>query len=249
MNNQQGLDAATTAASEEQTLSLGDILRMLWRQAWLILLLALVFMGMAVGYSILQTPTYESSIKILVGQAQAAEASDTNLSASDIQGLQILTRTMVEAIETRRVAEAVIQESNLAVAPGKLMDDVNAEQVPETQFIRVTYEDTNPVRAQQVANTYGEVIPREVSDVSAAASAVTATVWEQATVENDPVSPQPLRNAVLGLLLGATLGVMLAFLLESLNDGWRSAAEVERASGVPTVGVIPTFAPAGKKRG
>ena len=249
MDNQQGLDAATMAAPDEHTLSLGDILRMLWRQAWLIALLALVFMGMVVGYSILQTPTYESSIKVLVGQAQAAETSDTNLSASDIQGLQILTRTMVEAIETRRVAEVVIRESNLAVAPGKLMDDVNAEQVPETQFVRVTYEDTNPVRAQQVANTYGEVIPREVSEVSAEASAVTATVWEQATVENDPVSPQPLRNAVLGLLLGTTLGVMLAFLLESLNDGWRSAEEVERASGVPTVGVIPTFAPAGKKGG
>jgi capsular polysaccharide biosynthesis protein len=54
---------------------------------------------------------------------------------------------------------------------------------------------------------------------------------------------------LLGLVLGAMLGVTLALLLEAVRESWRSAEEVERVSGVPTVGVIPKFAPPrGKKK-
>jgi hypothetical protein len=35
------------------------------------------------------------------------------------------------------------------------------------------------------------------------------------------------------------LGVGLAFLLEYLDDGWRSPEEVEQISGVPTYALIP----------
>jgi capsular polysaccharide biosynthesis protein len=35
------------------------------------------------------------------------------------------------------------------------------------------------------------------------------------------------------------LGTGLAFLLEFMDDSWRSPAEAEQVSGVPTFGVIP----------
>jgi capsular polysaccharide biosynthesis protein len=37
------------------------------------------------------------------------------------------------------------------------------------------------------------------------------------------------------------IGVGLAFLLDYLDDDWRSPDEVEQVSRVPTFGVIPTF--------
>ena len=243
-----GPDTSTRGTSEEYTLSFGDILRMLWRQSWLIALVALAFLGLAVGFSLVQAPRYEASIKMLVGQKQEGASSESNLSASDIQGLQIMTKTMAEAIDTRRVAEVVIQRLNLPLKPGDLMNNLSVEPVSETQFFKVTYEDDDPVRAQQILNTYGEVFPRQVSEISSDASAVVVTLYEEARVENDPVSPKPLRNALLGLMLGAMLGIILAVLLESLNDAWRSTEEVERVSTVPTVGVIPQFAIRAKKK-
>jgi capsular polysaccharide biosynthesis protein len=77
--------------------------------------------------------------------------------------------------------------------------------------------------------------------VSPSANAITATVWERAAVPDSPVSTNPLRNALLGLLLGGMLGLGLAFLLEYLDDSWRSPEEVEQVSGVPTFGAIRTF--------
>ncbi|MEW6638555.1 MAG: hypothetical protein AB1425_17275, partial [Actinomycetota bacterium] len=72
----------------------------------------------------------------------------------------------------------------------------------------------------------------------------------RAAVPEDPVSPNPVRNGLLALLLGLMLGVGLAFLLEYLDDTWRSPEELELVSGVPNFGVIPEFkVPRGKKKG
>jgi capsular polysaccharide biosynthesis protein len=246
MNTEPGL--LTPASDGEYILSLGDMLRMLWRQWWLISLCVLLFTGVALGYSFTQTPKYEASIKILVGQSQVGAGPDSNLSASDLQGLQILTKTVAEGINTRPVAEGVVEELHLPMKPEDVMGRLRVEQVPETQFVEVTYEDPSPVRAQQIVNAYGDVIAKRISDISTDASAITVTVWERATVPSDPVSPEPARNGLMGLALGAILGVTLAFLLENLRGSWRSAEEVERVSGLPTVGVIPRFVvPSGKK--
>ena len=64
-------------------------------------------------------------------------------------------------------------------------------------------------------------------------------MWEPAGPAGGPVSPKPLRNGLLALMIGAVLGTGLAFLLEFPDDSWRSPAEAEQISGVPTFGVIP----------
>ena len=56
-----------------------------------------------------------------------------------------------------------------------------------------------------------------------------------------PIEPDPLRNGVLALGLGLMLGTGLAFLLEYLDDGWRTTEDVEGVLGVPTFGVVPWF--------
>ena len=60
-------------------------------------------------------------------------------------------------------------------------------------------------------------------------------------VPQSPVSPDPVRNLLLALVAGVMLGVALAFLLEYMDDSWRSPEEAEQISGVPTFGVIPAF--------
>jgi succinoglycan biosynthesis transport protein ExoP len=95
------------------------------------------------------------------------------------------------------------------------------------------------------------VFSEQVSEVSPSASAITATVWERAETPEVPVSPNPVRNGFLALVLGLMLGVGLAFLLEYLDDSLRSPEEAEQITGVPTFGIIPEFikTSADKKKG
>jgi hypothetical protein len=61
-----------------------------------------------------------------------------------------------------------------------------------------------------LTNTIGEVLSEKISEVSVGASALTATVWAPAKLPQNPVSPNPVRNMLLGL---ATWGLMLGLLL------------------------------------
>jgi capsular polysaccharide biosynthesis protein len=232
---------------EEYVLSLGDVFRVLRRRLWAILLVALACVGLAVGLSLAATPQYEGTVRILIGQREQGGQASGSL-GSDVQGLEQLTQTMVAAVDSEPVAEAVIRRLDLRTDPQDFLDNMTVQQVPNTQFIQVSYTDPSPENASRIANTIGEVFSNRVSEISPSANAVTATVWSQARVPDSPVSPNYLRNCVLALMIGLVLGVGLAFLLEYLDDSWRSPEEAERISGVPVFGMVPEFGvPKGKK--
>jgi capsular polysaccharide biosynthesis protein len=240
-----------TPQDEEYALSIHSIqelLQIIRRRIWVITLTAVLFAGAAVGYSLLQAPVYEASIKILVGGQQRDGNVAANL-GSDIMGLQQLTLTMAEAVDTRPVAEAVTQELNLQESPEDLLEDLSAEQVGNTQFIDVTYWDTSPGQAKRIVNTVGDKFSEQNLDVGPSANDITARVWERAATPQAPVSPKPLRNGLLALVVGGMLGVGLAFLLQHLDSSWRSPEEAQQISEVRTLGVIPSYKASKVKKG
>jgi len=54
----------------------------------------------------------------------------------------------------------------------------------------------------------------------------------------DPVSPQPARNTVLGLLVGLTLGILAAFVRDSLDRRLHSAQEAHHELSLPVLGLV-----------
>jgi receptor protein-tyrosine kinase len=227
--------AMTGVATEGEYISLGDLLRVIWRRRWFVLLVPLVVTGAVVGFSFAQTPVYQASIKILIGQ----ESGITQV-PNEAVGLQMVTQTMVGGVSSRPVAKAVIRQENLRLTSDEFLEEhLSAEQETDTQWIHVTYRDSSPERAARVANAVGDVFTKQVSEVSQSANAITATVWERAVVPDTPVRPDTRRNGILALLFGLVLGVVLAFLLEYLDDRWDSPGEMKQVSGIPTFGIIP----------
>ena len=231
--------ASTEVNGAEDSLTLRDIVRFLWRRLWLIIVVTILIVGGAVGFGLAQTPTYEASIKLLVGQQK--DAGDPFNLAGDVQGLQLLTTTLATAVNTRPIAQVVIRQLDLSIDSNELMANVQVQQISATQFVQVTYKDTNPERAQLIANSIGDVFAARISEISPKASGVTVTVWEPATMPTNPVSPNFMLILPLALLLGIVLGVTLAMLLEYWDSGWRSAEEVEKVFGRPVIAVIPAF--------
>jgi capsular polysaccharide biosynthesis protein len=231
--------------TEETTFGRGStyspqrILQTLRKRMWTIVLVAAVTAGSALGFSLLQTPTYEASVLILVGQKTTG---DTNLGAPDVTDLQDLALTVAKAVPTTPIAETVVERLHLQEgSAGEVIKNVSAEPDPGTMFVNVSYKDSDPERAQLIANTIGRVLSGKISEVSVGANAITATVWEPATLPGTPISPDPIRDSIIALVLGSLLGIVLAFSLEYVSDSWNSRGEVEEVSGVPTLGVVPKF--------
>jgi polysaccharide biosynthesis transport protein len=90
--------------------------------------------------------------------------------------------------------------------------------------------------AQQVLNS---LLSREKeTDVAAQLQASNIRVVDQAAVPKRPTRPRPVRDILLGLLLGAFLGVGVGCLLEYLDNTLKTPDDV-RPLGVPLLGLIP----------
>lgn len=74
-------------------------------------------------------------------------------------------------------------------------------------------------------------------------------VVDRARVPVRPSKPRKARNLALALMLGLMGGVGLAFLFEALDTSVKNAEDVERLTGLPTLGVVPRFSLESMKRG
>jgi capsular polysaccharide biosynthesis protein len=169
----------------------------------------LVAVGVA-SAGLLQAPTYEASAHVLVGERSPAQEMGNGKiqlipNAPTPERLEKISQATAGAIDSRYVTEEAIQRLELQMDPAELSDNLTVEQVEATQFIRLTYEDTNPERARAIVNTVGEVSSELISEGSAAGSQLRATVYEKARVSYTPVSPHPLRNGLLTLVMGLVL--------------------------------------------
>ena len=176
------------------------------------LLWAVVLVAMAVtSVGFLQAPTYEAYALVLVGEEEEPWYQQTNLAGSgemiltDPKGLQALIGGMVNATGSRTLAEETLRRLGLRMEPAELLDNLTVEQVENTNFIRLRYEDTDPERATQIVNTVGEVSSELISERSSAGSQLTAAVFDKAAVPESPVGPHPWRNGLLTLVVGWTL--------------------------------------------
>jgi capsular exopolysaccharide synthesis family protein len=78
-----------------------------------------------------------------------------------------------------------------------------------------------------------------LNQILLAGSAPVGHVIAPAYLPASPSSPDVQRNRLLGILLGISLGVGLAFLVERLDEGVRLREDVEASTGAPLIAKIP----------
>lgn len=214
-------------------MDLSDYLRILRQKGWLIILLAVLTAAAAFGFSKIQTPVYESSLRLLVqpartdfGQAQAAKQ---------------LLRGYVQWIRSSYRAASVIDELKLDMTPAQLLSDVEVASDDSSFVIQIDVENSDPDLANDIARTWGNVFVQWRIDDNA-----TQRKEDRVDVEfiDDPQaglsSPKTKINTAAGAVFGALVGTVLVFGLEWLESGVvRRSEDVERYLDIPVIGSIP----------
>jgi capsular polysaccharide biosynthesis protein len=232
------LGAPAWDKEDENFTSLNDSLQVLRRRLWVVAMTALVLAGAVTAFGLWQKPAYDVSAKILVSQKPAGDEEAYGSLSSDVQGLQMLTRTVAEAVVSRRVAESALRELNLQMKAETLSSSLSVQPVEDTQFVSISYQDSNPARATEVVNAIANASADQIPRISPS-TAVTVTVWEPAQEPEVSAVSKLARDGVLALLLGTMLGFGLVFLLERLDNSRWLSEEAERVSGIPILAVIP----------
>ena len=183
--------------------------------------------------SALQPPTYEASALVLVDVGPPAqergkgpprpvllagkgEARPIPL-APEPETLRGLAHTRAAIIDSPPVAEEAIRRSGLDMTPGMLLTNLAVEPVGAAQFLRLSYTDTDPERAREIVNTVGRVAAERItgtrSEMLPPDTELIATVWEPATLPDASLSPKPLTNGLIALVVA--LAISAAALIEA----------------------------------
>jgi capsular exopolysaccharide synthesis family protein len=94
--------------------------------------------------------------------------------------------------------------------------------------------------ADQNTKMYSLIASRQKEiDITGPMKTNNVRILERAIVPGAPVSPKPVQNLLLGLLLGLGTGVVLAFVIEALDNTLKTQADVEQFLGVPVLGLVP----------
>jgi non-specific protein-tyrosine kinase len=128
-------------------------LRLLKKWLWLIILGGILGGGAAYGFSKMSTPIYQSTVTLLISQG-AGSLGDTY---TGMLTSQYVAPTYVEQIQSSAVLKQVASDLNIATPSGQLPASVAAQRVQNTQLLRVSVLDTDPARAQAIANQIAKV--------------------------------------------------------------------------------------------
>lgn len=214
-------------------------LRLLRRNWMLIVTLPLLCACLALGYSQLQTPLYESTASVYVAAQQASSAAD--LSQGNIYGQQVVKSFAIFAVKPI-VLNRVIDRLGLDTNPTALANQVTASAPINTTILNISVLDPSPGAAARIANAVSSslvaVIPSVSPDASTGASSIKITPIEGATTPAAPVSPRKTLNVLLGLIAGVALGVGLTYLRGALDVRIRGLEDVETVSAKPVLGGI-----------
>lgn len=183
---------------------------------------------------------YESSTTIYVLNKQ----DESSVTYSDLQTGTQLTKDYAKIIVSRSVTEQVIAQLDLKneysdmkkIKHEDLVKMIRVETTADTRMIEITVTDTQPARAQDIANAVREVAALHISEVMDIES---VNVVDYAEMPVSPVSPKVLRNSVIGALLGFLIACGIIIILFLSDDTIKTPDDVENYLGSSVLGVIP----------
>ena len=226
-------------------MELWEYLEVLLRWGWVIVLVTALCVAAAFGLIKIQTPRYTSLVQVVVAPARL----DLGLSQTVIN----LLRNYVSSVQSESMARRVIERMGLTeMDAAALRRQIHAEAVEEEFKIKIELTDTDPISAQRVAQTIGQLF---VEDVQAFASRqdprdrLTATMLDGGAQAAGQTWPRKKLLVFAGAGGGLMLGLLVALGLEWARvEPLQSPSEVEQWLELPVLGSIPALQQPGQGR-
>lgn len=219
-------------------MELSDYLKVVRRRWVSIVVVAVVCTVAAVGLTLAQAKEYASSARLFVS------TSDTDTSVLNQGGQFSLARVQsyADLLSSRELASTVIDELALDLTPTELADKVASKVATNTVNLTLTVTDPDAHQAQRIAQAYAENLSDMVRQLETppgqSVAPIKATIVDNASFSDAPVSPKPIRNVALGIVLGLLVGFGGALVRQMLDTRVRSAEDVEQVADKPVLGAI-----------
>ena len=210
---------------------------LLARLTWILLMTVVVTAG-AGGFLAVQKPIYKSQATVAVYPASGAGS-----------GLQPFVMGTEKGVASSGAVLSLASQS-LLIPVSKLQSGLSISIPVDSDLLVISYSDRDPQIAQSVAEAVAQAYVAYRTTAlgstgtkpgSSSAVAIQAAVVTDATLPTSPDGPNPLLTIGIALILGLSLGIGLALVLDWLDDALRGPLDLQSQANAPILGQIPAM--------
>ncbi len=184
--------------------------------------------------------TYESNIDVYITPITSSDGSTTN----DYAMARYLIVTIAEYMESNSVVESVIEKVGLNETSGSFKSKLTVTASTDSYRINVAYEDTDPGKTKNVVNELVKTAIDMQKDEESSEKFLPdniSIVGVYATEDGTYASPNKPLLIIIGLFIGGVIGLAIAFIMELLNNSFKTKEQLENAFDIQVLGIIPEF--------
>ena len=210
-----------------------DVLTKRWKMI-LSITLAATLISAVVSFFLI-APKYEAGTKLFIGK-ENTQTQDQSYNNNDVQMYQKLLKTYAEVIMTKDLVGQAVESNDLDLNAEDVLKSLTVTPRADTQILEISYINVDPVIAQEVVesvtknfiNYSTELIPNG-----------NVKIIESVRVPEKPVSPNKKMNIAIAFLLGLMVSIGLSFLIEFMDNTFKTKEHIENILDLPAIGVIP----------
>lgn len=209
-----------------------DILEILRRRWWVVLVTALAAAAFSFLYTRLQAPVYRSTVRL-------------ELSGRFEYGAQLTVernlRPLAQRVRTTEVAREVDERLRLDLGADRLLSKVRAEANEGNVQIQIEVDDNDPQMAERLALEFARVFEEQHAARNQGVPQSERTVVSMLDRPTPAALVWPRTSAIVPLAtaLGVVLGAILAVVLHLVDDTIKTVDDVARMLGLATLAIIP----------
>lgn len=191
----------------------------------------------------IQKPMYKSYTTIILGGNETTTSQ--TITQSDITLNKNLVDTYAEIVKSRRVLEQVIAELDLEETYEELSNKISVSSVNNTEIIKITVADSNPIEAKNVANVTANFFSKEVVKLY---NMNNVNVLDEANETNEPYNINIPKQVIIYFFIGIIIALSILFIIFYFDRTIKSVEQVEQKIKLPILGGVEEYKKGGKRK-
>ena len=218
-------------------LSVVDVIKMMLTFWWFIVIFAIFVGGATYTYfKVSSIPEYKSTARIYVNTEGQQTSTDVNASA--IAGAANLLPTYIDVLQSKQFLNKVSDDLDNRYSITDIKGMLSLEGVTDTNIISISVKNADAHVSYLVCSSIVNNAPTEISRVFGGGSTKLTEYPEEAT---SPEEMHTMRNAAIGLVIGAVVAMLIIFLVNLFDTRVKSKDELIAKYNLPIIGEIPSL--------
>ncbi|WP_281699506.1 YveK family protein [Cetobacterium somerae] len=221
---------------DEDEIDLKELVFVLLRRWKLIVVFGII--GGIIGscFAVTRPNVYKAEMLMIV--SKDGDFGTSSLNEGELSVNRKLAATYTEIAKNSVILKNIIKKYELNITLKELKNDVTISSIGNTELLRLTYTNSDPVLAAAVANEIGNEFMLKIREIM---NFKNIKVVELAEVEKDALPQNRALIVLISLGVSVIVGCIIVSIIEIISGKLYKVKDIEKILRTSMIGSIPTL--------